>query len=137
MPILDRFNAVPGVAPGTGYSHAVTVSGRLAFIAGQVAMDEQGNLVGPGDLATQTRQALQNLDKVLRSLGADWSHVVRFNWYVVAGAADLQAIRSARNELLQPVLGDKLNPASTLIHVAGLFRPEFLIEVDAVVALPE
>jgi enamine deaminase RidA (YjgF/YER057c/UK114 family) len=137
MPILDRINAVPGVAPGPGYSHAVTVSGRLAFIAGQVAMDEQGNLVGAGDLTAQTKQALRNLGGVLRSLGADWTHVVRFNWYVVAGAADLQAIRSARDEIIRPALGTMLNPASTLIHVAGLFRPEFLIEVDAVVALPE
>ena len=130
MPIIDR---IPG---STGYSHAVTVTGRLAFVSGQVALDASGNLVGAGDVAEQTRQSLRNLADILTTLGATWADVVRFNWYLVDIQA-LQTVRDVREEFLRPVLGDTCNPASSLIQVAGLFRPDCLIEVDAVVALPE
>jgi enamine deaminase RidA (YjgF/YER057c/UK114 family) len=135
VPVHDRLAAIPGVAQGPGYSHAVITSGRLAFIAGQIGVDTDGQLVGPGDLAAQTRQALQNLQNVLGAVGADWSDVVRLGWYVT-DIANLQTIRDIRDEFLRPALGDQPNPASTLIQVASLFRPELLVEVEAVVALP-
>jgi enamine deaminase RidA (YjgF/YER057c/UK114 family) len=135
VPVHDRLAAIPGVAQGLGYSHAVITSGRLAFIAGQIGVDTDGQLVGPGDLAAQTRQALQNLQNVLGAVGADWSDVVRLGWYVT-DIANLQTIRDIRDEFLRPALGDQPNPASTLIQVASLFRPELLVEVEAVVALP-
>lgn len=136
MAVEDRLTEVDGVAPGPGYSHAVTVTGRLAFVAGQVAVDSDGRLAGPGDMAAQARQALRNLHGVLRALGADWPDVARFGWYVT-DVSQLQAIRDARDELIRPALGDRPNPASTLVQVASLFRPEYLVEVDAVVALPD
>jgi enamine deaminase RidA (YjgF/YER057c/UK114 family) len=117
VPIEDRLTSVPGVAPGPGFAHAVTVSGRLAFVSGQVALDENGQLAGPGDLE------------------ADWSDVARFSWYVL-DASQVQVIRDVRDEFIRPALGDRPNPASTLVQVAALFRPGFLVEVDAVVALP-
>lgn len=136
MPVLDRMTEVPGVAAGPGYSHAVTVTGRLAFVSGQVAVDADGRLVGEGDLAAQARQALRNLHGVLRVLGADWPDIVRFGWYVL-DVAQVQAIRDARDELIRPALGDRPNPASTLVQVVSLVRPEFLVEVEAVAALPD
>lgn len=136
MPVLHRLTEVDGVAPGPGYAHAVTVTGRLAFIAGQVAFDAEGALVGAGDLGAQTTQALTNLGGVLAALGADWPDVARLNWYLV-DATQVQQVRDARDAVLRPVLGDQPNPASTLVQVAALFRPEFLVEVDAVVALPD
>lgn len=136
MPISDRLTDVPDVAPGAGYSHAVVASGRLAFVAGQVAVDADGQLVGQGDLAAQTRQALTNLQSILAALGSSWSDVVRLGWYVT-DVEDLQTVRDIRDQFLSPALGDRSNPASTLVQVASLFRPEFLIEVDAVVALPD
>jgi enamine deaminase RidA (YjgF/YER057c/UK114 family) len=136
MPINERVTDVPGVSPGPGYSHAVTVSGRLAFVSGQVALDEGGQLVGPGDIGAQAQQALSNLHRIIRHLGADWPDVVKFGWYVL-DTSSLQVIRDVRDELIRPSLGDRPNPASTLVQVAALFRPGFLIEVDAVVALPE
>jgi len=128
MGIIDRVGA------GPGYSHAVTVTGTLAFVSGQVALDSEGNLVGPGDLEAQTRQALQNLEGVLAQLGATWADVVKFGWYLT-DVTEIQKVRDVRDEFVRPVLGDRPNPASTLVRVAGLFRPEFLIEVEAVVAL--
>ena len=128
MGIIDR------VGEGPGYSHAVTVTGTLAFVSGQVALDAEGNLVGPGDLAAQTRQAMHNLAGVLAQLGATWADVVKFGWYLT-DVTEIQKVRDIRDEFLRPVLGDRPNPASTLVQVAALFRPGFLIEVEAVVSL--
>ena len=136
MPIVDRLASVPDVAAGPGYAHAVTASGKLAFVSGQVAVGADGQLVGPGDLGAQMAQALRNLHHILGALGADWPDVIRFTWYVL-DAGWLQVIRDLRDEFIRPSLGDRPNPASTLVQVAALARPEFLIEVDAVVAVPD
>ena len=112
----------------------MTVTGTLAFVSGQVALDAEGNLVGAGDLEAQTRQALRNLEGVLVQLGATWADVVKFGWFVT-DVTEIQKVRDVRDEFLRPVLGDRPNPASTLVQVSSLFRPEFLIEVEAVVAL--
>jgi enamine deaminase RidA (YjgF/YER057c/UK114 family) len=133
MPIIQRLADVPHPAR---YSHAVVATGKLAFVAGQVALDAEGELVGPGDLAVQTTQALRNLETVLGELGADWSDVARLNWYLV-DVTEIQAVRDVIESFLRPVLGERTNPASTLIQAAALFRPDALVEVDAVVALPE
>jgi enamine deaminase RidA (YjgF/YER057c/UK114 family) len=135
MSVTARLSTAPGVAAGPGFAHAVSVAGPLAFVSGQVALDADGALVGPGDLAAQTRQALANLHAIIRALGADWPDVARFGWYVLDASA-VQVIREVRDEMIRPVLGDRANPASSLVQVAALVRPEFLIEVDAVVALP-
>jgi enamine deaminase RidA (YjgF/YER057c/UK114 family) len=101
-----------------------------------VALDSGGKLVGEGDMRAQAIQALRNLHGVLSALGAGWPDVVKFGWYVL-DVTEIQAIRDARDELIRPGLGDRPNPASTLVQVASLFRPGFLVEVDAVVALPD
>lgn len=132
MPIVKRLTDVPHPAR---YSHAVVATGKLAFVAGQVALDAQGQLVGR-DLAAQAAQALRNLETVLGELGADWSHVARLNWYLV-DVTQIQTIRDVLEEFLRPILGERPNPASTLIQAAALFRPDVLVEVDAVVALPD
>jgi enamine deaminase RidA (YjgF/YER057c/UK114 family) len=135
VPIVDRLTSVPDVAPGPGFAHAVTITGQLAFVSGQVALDSDGQLVGPGDLAAQAAQALRNLHRILGALGADWPDVVRFAWYVL-DASSVQVIRDVRDEFIRGPLGGQPNPASTLVQVAALFRPELLVEVDAVVAVP-
>jgi enamine deaminase RidA (YjgF/YER057c/UK114 family) len=135
LPIVDRLTSLPGVAPPPGFAHAITVSGRLAFISGQVALDADGDVVGRGDLAAQTAQALRNLHSILRGLGADWPDVVRFGWYLL-DVASVQVIRDVRDEFIRSSLGDLPSPASTLVQVAALVRPEFLVEVEAVAALP-
>jgi enamine deaminase RidA (YjgF/YER057c/UK114 family) len=127
--------SVAGLADPPGYSHAVTSSGRLGFVSGQVAVDDAGQLVGAGDLRAQTTQALGNLHKILRALGADWPDVVRLGWFLL-DASQVQVVRDARDELLRPALGQLPNPASTLIQVPALFRPDLLVEVEAVAALP-
>jgi len=61
--------------------------------------------------------------------------VVRFGWYVL-DTSSIQVIRDVRDEFIRPALADRPNPASTLVQVAGLFRADLLIEIDAVAAVP-
>ncbi len=134
MPIHDRLSVVSGLTPGTRYSHAVTVTGKIAFVAGQVPLDAEGDLVGAGDLAAQTTQVLHNLGLVLTELGAGWADVVKLGWYVL-DVSQVHLIREARSTVMRLDDGTVPNPASTLVQVSGLVQPEFLVEVDAVVAL--
>jgi reactive intermediate/imine deaminase len=119
------------VAPGRGYSHGVTVSGgHTTWTAGQVAFDDDEKLVGEGDIVAQTRRVFENLSAVLAEAGATWADVVKLN-YFVTDLSRLDEIRAVRNEFLDAAH----LPASTLVQVAGLARPDLLIEVEAVVVV--
>jgi enamine deaminase RidA (YjgF/YER057c/UK114 family) len=120
-----------GMHAPTGYTHVVEVQpGRMAYISGQVALNQDGQLVGEGDIVAQTRQVFENIAAALKSLGTDFGSVVKLNYYAV-DVSRLAEIREVRNEYLQTP-----PPASTFVVVKGLVRPELLIEVEAVVALP-
>jgi reactive intermediate/imine deaminase len=119
------------LAPGPGYSHGVTVSGgHVTWTAGQVALDGDGNLVGEGDVVAQARQVFENIGAVLHEAGASWRDVVKLT-YFLTDLSRLQEVRNVRDEFVDP---DRL-PASTLVQVAGLVRPELLIEIEAVVVV--
>jgi enamine deaminase RidA (YjgF/YER057c/UK114 family) len=68
MPVEDRLTELTELPNTPGYAHAVTVTGKIAFVSGQVAVDAQGCAVGVDDLGAQTRQALRNLHHVIRNL---------------------------------------------------------------------
>jgi enamine deaminase RidA (YjgF/YER057c/UK114 family) len=112
-----------------GFSHATeSGAGRTLHLAGQVAWDKELNLVGPGDLAAQARQALENLKTVLSECGATPADVVRLRTYVVNYSADaIPAIGAALAEFY----GDVTPAANTLLGVQALAMPEFLIEIEA------
>jgi enamine deaminase RidA (YjgF/YER057c/UK114 family) len=104
----------------------VTGPGRWVAIAGQVALDADGKLVGDGDPAVQAQQIFTNLDRCLAAAGATFANVVKFNFYVT-DIAFLPAIRTVRDNYV-----DTANPpASTAVQVVALFSPEALIEVEA------
>lgn len=113
-----------------GYTHAVAVDGgRLIFIAGQVAFDKEGNLVGKGDLRAQTEKALDNLVAALAAAGATPADVVKMNTYVVNyRPADYPIIREARARVFE----GQNPPASTLIGVQALAVEDLLIEIEAI-----
>jgi enamine deaminase RidA (YjgF/YER057c/UK114 family) len=116
-----------------GYSNIAITDGRLAFVSGQVAEDDLGDFVGSGDFGAQTARVFQNLQAMLSHLGASQSDVVKINYYVVGITAErLSSVRAARNAMFN--LDPK--PASTLIGVASLFKPEALIEVEMIVRVP-
>jgi enamine deaminase RidA (YjgF/YER057c/UK114 family) len=116
----------PGVAPGNGYCHVVSGRGRLVAVAGQVALDEHGAVVGDGDPEAQARQVFENLRWCLAAAGAGFADVVKLGVFVT-DMAYLPAVRTARDA----VVDTTRPPASTAVQVAALARPEFLIEVDA------
>jgi len=130
-----QFLKPEGIAPGNGYTHVVVTSpGKLVFIAGQVARDKQGNLVGKGDLRAQTVQVFENLKAALAAAGGTFNDVVKLNWYIRDYKPEsLTALREVRTMYV-----NKVNPpASTLIGVAALAQEDYLIEVEAVAALPD
>jgi enamine deaminase RidA (YjgF/YER057c/UK114 family) len=130
-----QFLKPEGITPGSGYSHVVVTSpGKLIFIAGQVARDRQGNLVGKGDLRAQAVQVFENLKTALASAGATFNDVVKINWYIRDFKPEsLAALREVRSMYVNK----DTPPASTLIGVAALAQDEYLIEVEAVAAIAD
>ena len=113
-----------------GYTHAVAVeAGRLIFIAGQVALDKEGNLVGKGDLRAQTIQTFENLQHALAAAGATFRDVVKSNLYVVG-------LKSEHVPIIREVRGRYFSaehpPASTLVGVEKLVGPDWLIEIEVI-----
>ena len=109
--------------------------GKLVYIAGQVGVDSNGNLVGKGDPAAQTRQALENVGHVLAAAGAGFSDVVEFTTYVV-GRSSVQGYLDGRRETYPTIYPDGEFPTNTLLVVAGLVNEDLLVEIKAVAALP-
>lgn len=116
--------------PPPGYSQLVRISGGTTIhIAGQVAWDRDGNLVGEDDFEAQTRQVFTNLVEALRAGGATPADLVKIGIYVVDhDTAKLETIRKVRDGLF----GEITPPASTLLGVQRLAVPGLLIEVDGV-----
>lgn len=102
-------------------------SGRLVFVSGQVALDSKGTLLGKDDLRAQARQVFENLRAALEAADASFHDVIKLSTCVldIAALAHFRAIRDEYVNTVNP-------PASTLVQVPRLFRPEFLLEVEAI-----
>ncbi|WUD78770.1 RidA family protein [Streptomyces sp. NBC_00510] len=131
MAHLTHVTAPEGVPPGTGYSHVVWGEGRFVAVSGQIAVDERGELVGPGDPAAQARQVFGNLDRCLTAARAGWGDVVKLTFFVT-DVAFLPAVREARDAYVDT----ERPPASSAVQVAALIRPELLLEVEAFAIVP-
>jgi len=130
--LIEHINPETIAAP-RGYTHVVTATGgKLVFISGQVAMDAEGNLVGEGDVGAQTEQVFENLNAALAAAGGDFSHVVKFGFFMT----DIEQAGAAR-EVRDRYVDTANPPASTAVEVSRLVRPEFLVEVDAIAVVPE
>jgi len=130
---VARFVKADALPPSPGYSQAVEVRpGRIIYVAGQVSMDRSGKLVGEGDMRAQAQQTFENLKAVLEASGAKFENVVKLNYYVL-DVAQLPAVREVRDKFVNAANP----PASTAVEVKRLFREGFLIEVEAVAALPQ
>jgi enamine deaminase RidA (YjgF/YER057c/UK114 family) len=124
--VVERLNPA-GLSTPTGYSHVVSArGGKTVYISAQNALDAKGQLVGPGDLAAQTRQVFENLAVALRAAGATFANVVKTNYYL-RDASQVEIVRQVRSKYFTSEL-----PASTLVEVPRLARQEFLIEIEVV-----
>jgi enamine deaminase RidA (YjgF/YER057c/UK114 family) len=120
----------PGVyAPQPHYSQVARAANTL-YISGQIGLDEAGQLVGPGDATAQARQAWKNIVGILRHYGASPRHLVKTTTYITHWAYR-PLVAEARDE----VFPSPPYPPSTLVVVAGLAEPRFLVEIEAIAVL--
>jgi enamine deaminase RidA (YjgF/YER057c/UK114 family) len=114
-----------------GYSHVVGIpAGRLVWTSGQVAVDAEGRV--PEGWEAQTRLVFENVERALEAQGAGWTDVVKLAYFVTS-VEEIGTVRAVRDEFVET----SRPPTSTLVQVAGLFRPDLLVEVEAVAWLPE
>ena len=116
------------VHPTDGYSH-VAKAGNTLYIAGQVAKDPQGNLVGKGDIETQVRQVFTNLKNVLEESGGSLNHIVKLTTFLTHFNYR-ETYRNVRKEFLQAPF-----PANTMLIVESLASPDYMIEIEAIAVL--
>jgi len=122
--------------PAGMYSHVARMApGELAFIAGQVAVDQKGNVVGDGDLAAQVNQVFANLGGILKDLGTDFESVVQFTTYLTK-ADSIPAWMAARGEVYPRLFPGGKYPPNTLLVIDRLVKPEFLLEIEAIARVP-
>lgn len=121
----------PALSTPTGYSHVVEVTGpgKTIYIAGQIAFDASGKVVGAGDMKAQTEQVFKNLEAALKAAGATFADVVKMNTYVT-DISQIAVIREVRGRYFGTT-----TPASTLVQVSGLARPELMIEIEVIAAV--
>jgi enamine deaminase RidA (YjgF/YER057c/UK114 family) len=133
----DRFNGENNINPEGGavprgsYS-LVTISqpGRMVFVAGQTASDPQGNVVGIADARAQTRYVIEKIQRAVEAAGGTMSDVVAMNVFTT----DVRYHRDI-NETRRELLGSNF-PASTMVQVVALARPELLLEINAIAVIP-
>jgi enamine deaminase RidA (YjgF/YER057c/UK114 family) len=119
----------------TGYSHVAEVtSGRIIYIAGQIAHDASNTLVGKDDFRAQVTQVFANLKAAIESAGGAFANIIKLNCYCCdrVPPTELAAFREVRDQFVDT----RSPPVSTLVYVTRLARPDWLIEIEAVAALP-
>ncbi|KQZ61045.1 hypothetical protein ASD67_17350 [Sphingopyxis sp. Root1497] len=114
----------------THHHVAVSTGTRQVHVAGQVSIDEQGQLVGKDDLAAQVEQAFHNVHRALQSANATFADVVRLNIYVAGWTPDkMQAFGEGIGRVVGPLgIGQ---PPTSVIGVDMLYIPDYLIEIEA------
>jgi 2-iminobutanoate/2-iminopropanoate deaminase len=125
-----------GLAAPIGlYSHGSRVrpGSELLFIAGQLAVGADGQLVGKDDFEAQTRQVFANLRAVLAAAGMGLGHVAKFTTYVSSSAL-IEPFYQVREKLFAELYPEGSYPPNTLLVVSRLVRPEFMVEIEAVAA---
>ncbi|MBW1960337.1 MAG: RidA family protein [Deltaproteobacteria bacterium] len=122
---IVKFNRVH---PAVGYSHAAR-AGNTLYIAGQVAQDVEGKLVGKGDFEAQARQAYTNLKNIMEEAGGSLGNIVKMTTFLTHHNY-VETYRRVRNEFFSDPF-----PPNTLLIVESLASPDYLIEVEAIAVL--
>lgn len=123
------------VSTPKGYSHAAVIdlgTCKMIIIAGQVALDKAGNLVGPGNIGLQTDQVFRNIKSIVEELGGSMDNIVKLSFFTT-DVTQLPAIREARDRYINT----DARPASTLVQISRLFREDLLIEIEATAIIPK
>jgi enamine deaminase RidA (YjgF/YER057c/UK114 family) len=130
---ITRINP-PELGSPPGYSQVVEVTGgRLVFIAGQTALNANGDLVGKDDFGAQAEQVFRNIGAALKAVGCTASNLVKLTVFL-RDMGKLAAYREARNRYFTSVT-PAAAPAVTLVEVSRLYGSDFLIEIEAIAAV--
>ncbi|MGE5270312.1 MAG: RidA family protein [Thiohalocapsa sp.] len=115
------------------YSHVVTVNGpgKTVYVAGQLARDADGSIVGPDDMRAQLEQTFKNLDLCLKEAGAGWADVVKTNTFVT----DYEAFAKC-SDIRMRYFG-VASPTSTTIQISRLAQPEAMVEIELVAVVAD
>jgi reactive intermediate/imine deaminase len=122
---------VPGMPQPISHFDHVVRAGRLVFVSGCVASDDQGRTVGGSDIVAQTRQVHENIKRCLAAAGATFADVCKVTVFL-KNIAHREAVNTVRKEYF-----GASRPASTLIEISQFVRPDLLIEIETVAVLPE
>ena len=112
-----------------GYAHAIQIDNTL-YISGQIPLDQEMKVVGKNDIAAQTEWVYENLKKVIEDAGGTMTDIVMMNIY----CTDIEAFDKETRHLRKKYFGDYY-PAVTAVEVKRLYRPDFMIEIEAVAVL--
>jgi len=127
-----RYSCPPDFYDPKSYSHVVEVEGgRLLFVSGQVPVDAQRQLAGR-DFREQVERVYDNLETVLRSVGAGFENVLKTTTYLTH-ISQTKVFREVRDRRFAQV---KTRPASTTLVITSLVEPEFLLEIEVIAAVP-
>jgi enamine deaminase RidA (YjgF/YER057c/UK114 family) len=127
----SRYLNPPTLTKPNGYTHVVVApDGRTVYIAGQVALDSTGQLVGGGDFRAQAERVYQNLRRALESVGGSLDDLVKTTTFIT-DSRNVPALRELRAKHLRGASP----PANTLLVVAGLARKDLLIEIEGIAVL--
>jgi len=129
--MVDSFNP-PGVwSPFGAFSMAVIQgTGQVVYLKGQVALDEQGRVVGKDDMRAQTRRTLENIRTVLASIGGTMQDIVSLTHYVTDIDAFMTTGDIRRLFFVEPY------PVTTTVQVVRLYHPDLLVEITATAEIP-
>ena len=133
MTSKPRFLNPDTLSKPPGYTHVVDMAGpaRIVYVAGQLALDRSGKIVGAGDFRAQAVQVFENLKLALAAVGASFDDVVKINNYILD-----MSHRPIFREVRDMYVNKAAPPASTLVGVTALAYPEALIEIEAIALLP-
>jgi enamine deaminase RidA (YjgF/YER057c/UK114 family) len=123
-----------GAPPAQGlYSHMTRVkAGELIFVAGQLSVNNAGDIVGAHDFDLQFKQIFDNLKAVIGAAGCGFDDIVKFNTFLVH-AQDIEHFMRLRAEAFPRFFASNVYPPNTLVVVDRLVKEQFLLEVEAVV----
>ena len=135
MPDISIINPAPMGPPLSLYGQIARVrASEFIFIAGQLATDVNGAIVGKGDFDAQMKQALSNIDKALKSVDASFANVVQFTTYLVH-SQDIANFLRVREVVFPAMCPAHRYPPNTLLVVDRLVHEDFLIEIETIAAL--
>ena len=125
-----------GVHPPVGRYHhlARAKASELLFLAGQVAVDEDGSMIGEGDAGAQTRKAFENVGVVLEGAGASFDDIVQITTYLV-GRESLPSYFDSRAQVFDEIFPNGDYPPNTLLIIGGLVDEKMLVEIEVVAAV--